>query len=81
MTDGVNSPAILYMLGIISSSPCADVNVVASDPACKAPCSAPAAPASLCISITSGIVPQIFGLPSDDHWSDHSPIGEEGVMG
>jgi hypothetical protein len=38
-------PAILYMLGIISSRPCDAVKVVVSDPAWRAPCTAPAAPA------------------------------------
>ena len=33
----VSSPAILYMLGIISSRPCDAVKVVQSEPACKAP--------------------------------------------
>ena len=81
MTAGVSSPAILYMLGIISSRPCDEVKVVASAPACKAPCSAPAAPPSLCISTTLGIVPQMFFCPSDDQASDDSPMGDEGVMG
>src|SRR5205085_12448787 len=67
ITDAVSSPAILYMLGILSSRPWAEVDVVASDPACSAPCNAPAAAASLCISITSGTVPQMLGFPSDDH--------------
>jgi hypothetical protein len=80
-TAGVNSPAILYMFGIISSRPCAEVKVVVRAPACNAPWTAPAAPPSLCISITVGMLPQMFGLPSDDHWSLHSPIGEEGVIG
>src|SRR5689334_4420797 len=69
------------MLGIMRSSPWADVKVVASDPAWRAPCSAPAAPPSLCISTTLGTVPQILVLPSLDHWSDHSPMGEDGVIG
>jgi hypothetical protein len=67
MQKGVSSPAILYMLGIISSRPWLAVKVVLSDPACSAPCTAPAAPPSLCISITFGTVPQRFALPSDDH--------------
>ena len=66
-TVGVNSPAILYMLGIINSRPCEAVNVVHNEPACSAPCTAPAAPPSLCISWTSGMVPQMFFLPSDIH--------------
>src|SRR2546422_3005669 len=78
---GVNSPAILFMFGIISNKPCDAVNVVASDPVCNAPCTAPAAPPSLCISTTWGTVPQTLGTPSEDHWSAHSPMGEEGVMG
>src|SRR5208337_5085104 len=80
-TVAVSSPAILYMLGIIKSRPCEAVNVVAREPACNAPCKAPAAPPSLCISTTRGIVPQRFGLLSADHWSAHSPMGEDGVMG
>src|SRR6266571_2697697 len=78
---GVSSPAILFMLGIINSRPCEAVNVVARAPVCNAPCTAPAAPPSLCISTTCGTVPQALGTFSDDHWSDHSPIGDEGVIG
>jgi len=37
MQNGVSSPAILYMLGIIRSRPCDAVNVVESAPACSAP--------------------------------------------
>ena len=57
ITAGVSSPAILNMFGIISSRPCDEVNVVASAPCCSAPWSAPAAPASDCISMTSGTTP------------------------
>ena len=78
---GVNSPAILFMFGIISSKPCDAVNVVAKAPVCNAPWTAPAAPPSLCISVTCGTVPQILVIPSDAHWSAHSPMFEEGVMG
>ena len=80
-TAGVSSPAILYMFGIISSRPCDAVNVVASAPLCSAPCSAPAAPPSLCISMTGGTVPHTFGRPSLDHSSADSAIGEDGVIG
>jgi hypothetical protein len=45
------------------------------------PCTAPAAPPSLCISTTAGTVPQIFGFPADDQASADSPMGDEGVMG
>ena len=69
------------MFGIISSRPCDAVNVVESAPACKAPWTAPAAPPSLCISITCGTLPHRFSFPSADHWSAHSPIGDEGVIG
>ncbi len=69
------------MLGIISSSPWEEVNVVVSAPAWSEPCTAPAAPPSLCISATVGTAPQMLGLPSLDHWSDHSPMGEDGVIG
>ena len=81
MTKGVSSPAILYMLGIISSRPCEAVKVVASEPVCSAPWIAPAAPPSLCISITSGTVPHRFLTPCADQASAYSPIGEEGVIG
>jgi hypothetical protein len=77
----VSSPAILYMLGIISRSPCDAVKVVESEPACKAPWQAPAAPPSLCISITVGTVPQMLVFCSADHWSAHSPMLDDGVMG
>ena len=67
MVAGVSSPAILNMLGIISSRPCEAVNVVPKAPACSAPCNAPAAPPSLCSSSTMGSAPQIFFLPSERH--------------
>ena len=81
MTKGVSSPAILNMLGIISSRPCDEVKVVARDPACSAPCTAPAAPASDCISMTCGTFPQILRAPALDHSSASSPIDEDGVIG
>ena len=59
-TVDVSSPAILYRLGIISSRPCDAVKVVVSEPVCSAPWTAPAAPPSLCISITCGTLPQMF---------------------
>ena len=81
MTAGVSSPAILNMFGIISSRPCDAVNVVASAPFCSAPCMAPAAPPSDCISTTSGTVPQRFGRPAAAQSSQYSAIGEAGVIG
>ena len=69
------------MFGIINSRPWEAVNVVVRAPVCSAPCTAPAAPPSLCISTTCGTVPQMLGLPSDAHWSANSPIVEEGVIG
>ena len=80
-TAGVSSPAILYMLGIISSRPCDAVKVVVSEPACSAPCTAPAAPAFALHLDDVGTVPQMLVLPSPAHWSANSPIGEEGVIG
>ena len=56
MANGVSSPAILYMFGIMRSRPCDAVNVVASAPAWSAPWTAPAAPPSDCISTTCGTV-------------------------
>jgi hypothetical protein len=67
MVAGVNSPAILNMLGIISNKPWEAVKVVPKAPACSAPCSAPAAPPSLCSSSTTGNAPQIFFFPSERH--------------
>ncbi len=81
IVNGVSSPAILYMFGIMRSRPCDAVNVVASAPAWRAPCTAPAAPPSDCISTTSGTWPQMFGRPFADHASANSPIGDEGVIG
>ena len=43
--------------------------------------SAPAAPPSLCISTTVGTVPQMLVFCSADHWSAHSPMLDEGVIG
>ncbi len=81
MTTDDSSPAILNMLGIMSSRPCDEVNVVASAPRCTAPWTAPAAPASLCISVTWGTVPNRLGRPAAAHASDSSPIAEAGVIG
>jgi hypothetical protein len=81
ITAGLSSPAILNMLGSISSSPCEAVKVVPSAPFWTAPCSAPAAPASDCISMTSGTAPHRFVRPAALHPSANSPIGEAGVIG
>ena len=69
------------MFGIINNRPCDAVKVVASAPLCKAPCRAPAAPPSLCISTTVGTVPHKLGRCSLDHLSASSAIGEDGVIG
>ena len=81
MQNEVSSPAILYILGIISSSPCDAVNVVASAPLWSAPWTAPAAPASDCISITSGTTSQMLVRPSAAHSSANSPIFDAGEIG
>ena len=75
MTVGVSSPAILNMLGIMRSSPCEAVKVVAKAPFCRAPCRTPAAPASDCISMTSGTAPQRLGLPAAAQSSASLPHG------
>jgi len=80
-TNGISSPAILYMFGMNSSRPWDAVNEVVSEPAWRAPWTAPAAPPSDCISTTWGTVPQTFFRPWALHSSDHSPMLEEGVMG
>ena len=81
ITQGVSSPAILNMLGIISRRPCDDVNVVASAPFWSAPCRAPAAPASDCISTTSTTEPQRLVCSAEAQSSASSPIGDAGVIG
>ncbi len=81
IANGVSSPAILYMLGIMSRRPCDAVKVVVRAPACSAPWTAPAAPPSDCISTTSGTMPQMFFRPDADHSSLNSPMFEDGVIG
>ncbi len=81
MTAGVSSPQTLNMLGTMSRSPCDAVNVVASAPFWRAPWRAPAAPASDCISTTSGTLPQMFGRPAAAQSSQCSAIGVAGVIG
>jgi hypothetical protein len=81
ITVGVSSPAILNMLGSISSRPWEAVKVVASAPFSTAPCSTPAAPASLCNSTTSGTCPHRLGRPAALQVSASSPIVEAGVIG
>ena len=65
----------------MSNNPCEQVNVDERAPACNAPCTAPAAPPSLCISITLGTSPNIFFVPIADHSSQNSPMAEDGVIG
>jgi hypothetical protein len=57
------------------------VNVVVSAPAMREPCTAPAAPASDCISVTLTICPKIFSRPSVAHSSVYSAIVDDGVYG
>jgi hypothetical protein len=68
-------------LGIISSRPWDAVKVVVSAPACSAPWTAPATPASDCICTTRGTTPQMFCCPWADHSSASSAMAEEGVIG
>ena len=69
------------MLGIIRSRPWLAVKVVVSAPACSAPCTAPAAPPSDCISTTVGTVPQMLTSLAALQASANSPMAEDGVMG
>jgi len=64
-----------------SSSPWLAVKLVARAPEVSAPCSAPAAPPSDCISMTLGTAPHRLGRCCDAHSSANSPMLEEGVMG
>ena len=81
MTPGSSSPAILYILGIISSRPWEAVKVVVRAPAAREPWTVPAAPASDCISTTFTFSPKMLSRPSAAHLSDTSAITDEGVMG
>ena len=56
-----------FVLTLREIGVCPTMNVVVSAPVCNAPCAAPAAPPSLCISMTSGTLPQMFLTPSADH--------------
>ena len=80
-TTGKRSPAHRNRLGSISNSPWEAVKVVVSAPAWRAPCTAPAAPPSLCSSTTLGTAPQRLGRPAAPQASAHSPIGVAGVIG
>ena len=51
-TPGSLSPAMRCIRGSISIRPCEEVKLTARPPVCRAPCTAPAAPASDCISIS-----------------------------
>ena len=53
----------IVLFGIISSRPCDAVKVDVSAPLCSEPCTAPAAPASDCISITLTVSPKMFLRP------------------
>ena len=57
------------------------VKVVVSAPVVSAPCTAPAAPPSDCISTTSGTRPNTLSRPDAAHASACSPIGLAGVIG
>ncbi len=81
ITAGVSSPAILYMFGSINRRPCDAVNVEPIVPLVRAPWRAPAAPASDCISITSGTPPHRFVRPAAVQASADSPIADDGVIG
>ena len=81
ITPGSSSPEILHISGSISSNPCDAVKVVASAPAESIPCSAPAAPPSLCISVSRIFCPNTLRLPMCAHSSQFSAIGVDGVIG
>ncbi len=80
-TVGVNSPASLYILGIIRNRPCEAVKVVHKAPVVRDPCRDPATPPSDCIWVTAGTEPQIFFWPAVVLASDSAAIGVEGVIG
>ena len=81
MTAGSSSPAILYILGIMSRRPCEAVKVVVRAPAASEPWTVPATPPSLCISITRTGSPNRLLRPAAAHSSVSSAMTLEGVMG
>ena len=81
ITQGRSSPAILYIFGIMRRSPWDAVKVVVSAPAARLPWTAPAAPASDCISMTFTVSPKMFFSPVADQESVSSAITLDGVMG
>ncbi len=62
-------------------SPWEAVKVAERAPPWRAPCSVPAAPASLWSSTTAGTLPKMFRRPLAAHSSQCSAIGEAGVIG
>lgn len=80
-TSGFSAPAMMYMLGTMSSSPWEDVNVVTLAPTSTTPWHAPAAPASDCICVTSQISPKRFLRPAPAQFATQSPMAVAGVMG
>ncbi len=80
-TAGKSSPEILYMLGIIRSSPWEAVKVVVRAPAASDPWTEAAAPASDCSWRTVMVWPKTFLRPAAAHSSAISAIGEDGVIG
>jgi hypothetical protein len=71
----------LEQIGEHEEEACDAVNVVASAPAASAPCTAPAAPPSDCISTTSGTPPHRLVRRSGAQASACSPIADAGVIG
>ena len=69
------------MFGIMSSRPCEAVNVVVSAPPLSEPCTAPAAPPSLCISAMRTCWPNRLSLPLAAQSSATSAMGDDGVIG
>ena len=81
-TVAVSSPAILYMLGIISSRPCDAVNVVRQRPGLqRAVQRAGRAALALHLDHRRARCPRCSVFRSADHWSAHSPMGDDGVIG
>ena len=81
ITNGVSSPAILYMSGIISSSPCDAVNVVAERSRRERAVEGARGPGLGLHLDDGGTSPHTFALPFADHSSASSPIVELGVIG